>query len=668
MKRRAVRRRSSLAAAAPFATALVAFTAWRAELPVVVVAALVLGLAHELAGVFRERRGGRLLGVHASGATLLAGLLVLAIAGSRAVLVMLPAGFAYLFVGLGLAQNAAVRERAARSLRRGRLPVDADETAAARDRTAIALVLPTCLLAVLLVPIATWKSPFRFGGGDDGAPPAVPPSADERAAPPSARGVAMWPDESAKGRPVSVRRVDGAPNPDEPSQVLLEARPTSRGMATGDLGPIYLRGLPLVEVDGRRRDDMSRLRDVQDPDDGQVDGWCEFAPRAKRSDAMLLAVHEVMPEIAPTGEVVVFCPPGAWAVELPAVRADPRGGVVARREPGVASFDYGVLAPLPARLPTPRTTTRVLGGDPRKDARRTAAPVPGTLEVAAYRASSDATNDLDRVRGVMRYLRDNFKYEQIDGRFDPVDGLLKFATERHGTCLQFAEAGVVMLRSLGIDSRIGRGYLLTEWDEDRRLYVARARDAHAWVEVEFEGCGFVVFDPTPRGADDAAGGPSPDDKTEKPPEAPIPPPVETPPAQDDGARLDQVVDDVRHALGSAWDWIAENPWPCLAVVVVAALLAVRAFDRRARRLSGEVVGAPIARGPWERLLADLARRGYRRRQSQTESEFAAAVVASGGDAFRPFATLVENRQATHFGGFPPSLDELREIETFRASL
>jgi transglutaminase-like putative cysteine protease len=437
-------------------------------------------------------------------------------------------------------------------------------------------------------------------------------------------------------------------------------------VSTGDLGPIYLRGLPIVDVDGRRREDMSRLRDVQDPDDGQVDGWCELAPRARAADTMVLAVHGIVPEIAPTGEVVVFCPPATSSVELPRVRADPQGGVVAPREPGATSFDYRLLARLPSRVPFPRITTRVLGGDPRT--RNSSTPVPGTLEVAAFRASSGSTNDLDRVRDVMRYLRGNFAYEQIEGRFDPVDGLSKFAAERHGTCLQFAEAGVVMLRTLGIAARVGRGFLLVQWDDERRLYVARAADAHAWVEVEFEGCGFVVFDPTPRAAQDATvDAPPGRDESTTPPDAPTPP-AETPPSSNAGARLEQVIDDVRDALGRAWDWITENPWPCLAAFVAATLVGARALDRRARRLAGEVVDARAARGPWERLLADLARRGHRRRPSQTELEFAAAVVASGGDALRRFLELTQNRQATKFGGLPPSLDEARAIESFRATL
>jgi len=654
--------RPTLQAASPFVIAFVAFTAWRASMPALAVATLVLGVAHQLVLVFRGRRG-RLLGVHAAGAALLAGLLVLSLAGPGAVLLMLPAGFAYLFVGLGLAQNAAVRERAARALRRRRLPVDEAETAAARDRAALALVPATCALALLLVPIATWT--FASGSAAPSPPPVLPPRGGSA---PAARGAGGAGDASGRGRPVEMRVVDSMPDPRLPRQVVLEATPTVRGVSTGDLGPIYLRGLPFVYVDGRRREDVSRLRTIQDPDDGQPDGWCELAPRARAADSMVLAVHGVVPEIAPTGEVVVFCPPATSAVELPDVRADAGGAVVARREPGVSTIDYRLLARLPSRVAYPRTTTRILGGDPRAAAR--SAPVPGTLEVAAHRAAADVSSGVESVRAVVRYLRENFKYEQIDGRFDPADGLVKFAAERHGTCLQFAEAGVVMLRSLGIAARVGRGFLLTSWDDERRLYVAHSGDAHAWVEVEFEGCGFVIFDPTPRGGAGGGGAgvddPSRRDAPETPPDAPAPDVPPTPP--DALVRLDEVIDDVRGALGRAWDWIAANPWPCVAAVVVASLFGARTFDRRTRRLAGERVDAPAPRGPWERLVADLARRGHRRRPSQTETEFAAAVVASGGDALRPLLGLVERRQATRFGGVAPSPQEQRDIEAFRAAL
>jgi transglutaminase-like putative cysteine protease len=647
--------RPTLGAAFPLAVMLVALTTWRLSLPSTTFVVLAVGTAYLLARAFLGRRDA-MFGANAAGAALLGGLLVLSVAGPRVAPVLVPAGFAYLLVGLGLAENAAVRETAARALRGRGIAPDDGETASSRDRAALGLVLPTCAVAVLLVPIASWTRPVDPGetaaplsnGGD--------PS-------PSTSGAG---DESATGGLSSERPDESRPAREDPGLVLLRATPTVHEMSTGWIGPLYLRGLPLVDVVGRRRQDMSRLRAVDDADDGRPDGWCELAPRPHLGDELDLDVRLELLEFAPTGEVIVFCPPATASVELPGVRADAGGAVVARREPGASRLDYRLVARIPSRVPRPRAETRVLGGDPR--AARPSKPLPGVLEVAAFRATAESTNDLDRVRAVMRHLRANFVYEKIDGTFEPADGLAKFAAERHGTCLQFAEAAVVMLRTLGIPARIGRGFLLTEWDFDRDCYVGHARDAHAWVEVEFEGCGFVIFDPTPEASDDApsesAAGvaPTPPPTPETPPPDVASPPIEGP------DRLEQTVADVKALLERVLDWIAANAWICAALALVAAAAAVRTLHRRALRLSGAEVRAPTARGPWERLVVELARRGRRRRPSQTETEFAEAVVAVCGEGFRPLLELTARRQATRFGGRPSTAEDERAIDAFRAAV
>ena len=53
-----------------------------------------------------------------------------------------------------------------------------------------------------------------------------------------------------------------------------------------------------------------------------------------------------------------------------------------------------------------------------------------------------------------------------------------------------------MLRSLGVPARIATGYVPSERDEIAGVWISRARDAHAWVEVWFPSYGWVSFDPT----------------------------------------------------------------------------------------------------------------------------------------------------------------------------
>ena len=79
-----------------------------------------------------------------------------------------------------------------------------------------------------------------------------------------------------------------------------------------------------------------------------------------------------------------------------------------------------------------------------------------------------------------------------------VDGVDHFLfTDKKGTCVEFASAMVVMLRSAGVPARLCIGYLQDEPDEDTGNFVIRSRDYHAWAEVYFPGYGWVEFEATP---------------------------------------------------------------------------------------------------------------------------------------------------------------------------
>ena len=76
------------------------------------------------------------------------------------------------------------------------------------------------------------------------------------------------------------------------------------------------------------------------------------------------------------------------------------------------------------------------------------------------------------------------------------DALVDFLTEsKSGFCEQYASAMAVMLRELGIASRVVLGYTPGSGDAAQRTVTTD--DAHAWVEVYFAGVGWVTFDPTP---------------------------------------------------------------------------------------------------------------------------------------------------------------------------
>jgi hypothetical protein len=76
--------------------------------------------------------------------------------------------------------------------------------------------------------------------------------------------------------------------------------------------------------------------------------------------------------------------------------------------------------------------------------------------------------------------------------------LANFLFERkQGHCEYFASSMAVMLRTLGIPSRVVNGFRTGEFNDLTSQYVVRASNAHSWVEAYFPNHGWVAFDPTP---------------------------------------------------------------------------------------------------------------------------------------------------------------------------
>jgi transglutaminase-like putative cysteine protease len=75
---------------------------------------------------------------------------------------------------------------------------------------------------------------------------------------------------------------------------------------------------------------------------------------------------------------------------------------------------------------------------------------------------------------------------------------------RRGYCQHFAGGMTLMLRLLGVPTRIAAGFTSGAYDTDDRTWTVVDRNAHTWVEVYFPGYGWLPFDPTPgRGTLDA---------------------------------------------------------------------------------------------------------------------------------------------------------------------
>jgi hypothetical protein len=111
-----------------------------------------------------------------------------------------------------------------------------------------------------------------------------------------------------------------------------------------------------------------------------------------------------------------------------------------------------------------------------------------------------ANNRYDAARAIETYLQDpaNFSYT-LDLKAGGADPLSDFLFRvRAGHCEYFATSMAVMLRTLGIATRVVNGFQTGTYNDAADVYTVSQKDAHSWVEIYFPGsAGWVTFDPTP---------------------------------------------------------------------------------------------------------------------------------------------------------------------------
>jgi transglutaminase-like putative cysteine protease len=125
---------------------------------------------------------------------------------------------------------------------------------------------------------------------------------------------------------------------------------------------------------------------------------------------------------------------------------------------------------------------------------------PRVAQLAAQ-VTAQARNNYDKAAALENYLRTHYGYTLQLPKVAVRDPIANFLFERkQGHCEYFASSLAVMLRTLGIPSRVVNGFRSDEFNDLTGNYVVRAKDAHAWVEAYFPGYGWQTFDPTPAGS------------------------------------------------------------------------------------------------------------------------------------------------------------------------
>ena len=126
--------------------------------------------------------------------------------------------------------------------------------------------------------------------------------------------------------------------------------------------------------------------------------------------------------------------------------------------------------------------------------------LPDRVAELARRVTATARTPVDRASAIEAFLRGpSFTYsQQIDAPPPDADGVDHFLFEsRTGYSDYFASAMAVMLRTVGVPSRLAAGYAPGEFDSASGRNAVRDSDSHAWVQVYFPEFGWIDFEPTP---------------------------------------------------------------------------------------------------------------------------------------------------------------------------
>jgi transglutaminase-like putative cysteine protease len=129
----------------------------------------------------------------------------------------------------------------------------------------------------------------------------------------------------------------------------------------------------------------------------------------------------------------------------------------------------------------------------------------GTLipETESNATADKASSAWAKVQGIYDYLLDpeNLTYAR---QFKPTEGQQEICeaflfNTREGYCRHFATSMAVLCRINGIPARLVTGYSPASYSLADNGYLYRASNAHAWVEIYFDGYGWITYDPTPAG-------------------------------------------------------------------------------------------------------------------------------------------------------------------------
>ena len=222
-----------------------------------------------------------------------------------------------------------------------------------------------------------------------------------------------------------------------------------------------------------------------------------------------------------------------------------------------------------------------------------------SAEILTQAAENGTTARHDLVMAVVDYLDEHYTYTKTpEESTNPEESniLDAFLSEvKEGYCSHFATAAVAILREYGVPVRFAEGYIATDFSRAAGTSGAPYRcdvkdsNAHAWIEVYFDGMGWMQYEVTPGEYFKAMYDPSsatitpavPDNEEDEPRE-PIDNPPETPPSEADpeedqpGGKLEEPLSEVAHFF------LVIGITACLVLLGFIVYLIIRHIQKKAQ--------------------------------------------------------------------------------------
>jgi len=288
----------------------------------------------------------------------------------------------------------------------------------------------------------------------------------------------------------------------------------------------------------------------------------------------------------------------------------------------------------------------------------------------SHRITNAYSSNYDKAKAIEKYLRQNYMYSlkplQLPSGREFTDYFLFEGKE--GYCTYFATSMAVLLRASGIPCRYVEGFIASyEGNEVREV---RGTDAHAWVEVFFDGYGWVTFEPTPQypaveilepGSvkNEAAAGVANDTITAKNERAGMPGYF----GQPEGAE--------RVGNGTISSDIKKSyDFSKIILLIALSILAARVIFLYAKQIITEIgLGHSSGRKFAADYIKDINRylrlAGFEMKAEETLREFMNKVGLSFRENLDHISKVITILEKTRYGGYEPCMNERSILKAFR---